>query len=197
MNRNVTATIAIVLAVAIYYTFTRGVINEVKAVQEVNKQYTSAIANADTLLSVREEVVKAYNSISEDDRLKLEKMVPDNIDNIRLVIDLKGIGAKHGFLIKNIKATVAPSVAKPVQVATQPSSPDRSIVPTDAAMATPTLDTVNVTFDVTAPYLEFISFLQDIEANLRIMDISKLSVSVDDTNQYHFTVDLKTYWLKK
>jgi hypothetical protein len=199
MNRNATATIAIVLAAGIYFTFTSKLINEVKAVREVNSQYISAIANAEQLLSVRESTLKAYNSISEDDRLKLEKMVPDNVDNIRLVIDLKAVGARHGFNIQGIKAAVVGSVSKQPAAAVLPSTADNQNPRAGITSFTPvtTPETINVSFELDAPYLEFISFLQDIEANLRIMDITHLSVTVNDTGQYHFIVELKTYWLKK
>lgn len=192
MNRNATATILIVLAIGIYFTVTKTFIADAKAVKEVNDQYTSAIENAEKLIKVREEVLDAYNKLSAEDREKLTKMVPSTVDNIRLVIDLNSIGIKHGLALKNVQANVEESKSE-----NTPNSGPRVARSQDGLIATPTLDVVNVSFSVTAPYLEFISLLQDLEANLRIMDISKLSVVVTDTGLYDFTVELKTYWLKQ
>ena len=57
MNRNVTATILIVLAAGIYVTFTRAKLAEVKAVRQVNDQYLAAIDNADKLVEVRKKIL--------------------------------------------------------------------------------------------------------------------------------------------
>jgi Tfp pilus assembly protein PilO len=187
MNRNTTAVILIILAIGIYFTVTKSIIVQAKAVKKVNDQYTSAIKNAEQLIKVREQVLKSYNSITAEDRERLEKMLPGTVDNIRLVIDLTNIGTKHGMNLKNVQATPA----------TQVTNVPRAARPPEGTIPTPTLDSVTVSFSVTAPYLEFISFLQDIESNLRIMDISKLSVTATETGQYDFQVELKTYWLRQ
>ncbi|MES2216734.1 MAG: hypothetical protein V4481_05590 [Patescibacteria group bacterium] len=197
MNRNATATILIVLAIGIYFTFTKGMIAQAKAVQAVNSKYTSAISNADQLIRVRDQVIEDEGKISEGDRARLEKMIPNTVDNIRLIIDLKGVGVRHGMTLNNIKAVAASaSAAKPSAVIPQ-SARAGTMMTSASSIATPTLDNVTVSFEVTAPYLEFISFLQDLEANLRIMDVSRLTMTTDDTGQYHFGVELKTYWLRQ
>jgi Tfp pilus assembly protein PilO len=196
MNRNTTAVILIILAIGIYFTVTKSIIVQAKAVKKVNDQYTSAIKNAEQLIKVREQVLKSYNSITAEDRERLEKMLPGTVDNIRLVIDLTNIGTKHGMNLKNVQATAAKSSA-PTTPATQVTNVPRAARPPEGTIPTPTLDSVTVSFSVTAPYLEFISFLQDIESNLRIMDISKLSVTATETGQYDFQVELKTYWLRQ
>jgi hypothetical protein len=199
MNRNATATILIVLAIGIYFTFTRGLWNEVKAVQQVNNQYTTALTNAEQLIKVREQVLKSYNNLSQDNRVRLDKMIPNTVDNIRLIIDLNSVAVRHGFALSNIKAVTAASTERSAAgTGSAVSARSRTVQSTQVAgIANPTLDTVSVTFGVTAPYLEFISFLQDLEANLRIMDISRLTVSADDTGLYNFQIELKTYWLRQ
>jgi hypothetical protein len=54
-----------------------------------------------------------------------------------------------------------------------------------------------VSFNVTAPYQQFISFMQDLEASLRVMDLTHLTVSANDTGTYDFGVQLTTYWLRQ
>jgi Tfp pilus assembly protein PilO len=203
MNRNITATILIVLAVGIYATYTRGVWADASSVKSVNDSYASAIDNAQKLISVRDQVLKSYNDISADDRDRIDKMVPDTVDNIRLIIDLNSVALQHGFSLKNITAAAksdssdaspsvqgAPALA-PSSVGLSPS------VAGSLSIATPTLDTVTVSFSVTAPYQQFISFMQDLEASLRVMDLTHLTVSANDTGTYDFGVQLTTYWLRQ
>ncbi len=191
MNRNTTALILIILAIGIYFTFTSGQLVQAKAIKVVNDEYASALKGAVELIRIRDEVLAQYKALSEEDQIRLDKMIPSTVDNIRLIIDLNEVAFKHGFSLKNIKAN-APS-SKNTQVAnTRGATTNRP-----GGISIPTLDTVTVSFSVTAPYLEFISFLQDIEANLRIMDPTKISVSAKDVGDYEFNVELKTYWLRQ
>lgn len=197
MNRNISAIILIVLAIGTYMTFTRAKLVEVNEVRAVNSQYISAIANADQLVKVRDSVLKDYNALSDEDRTRLDKMLPNTVDNIRLIIDLNSIALKHGFSLKNIKAA-APNVNKAAPSTPQPQDTGRGTGGGATSIPTPTLDTVMVSFSVTAPYQQFIDLLRDLEANLRIMDVTHLSVSVGTApGTYDFGVELKTYWLRQ
>lgn len=199
MNRNVTATILIVLAIGIYVTFTRAKLAEVKAVRQVNDQYLAAIDNADKLVDVRKKVLEDYNAISEIDHERLDKMIPNTVDNIRLIIDLNGIASDHGLDLRNVKAVAAAATksASAGQVSQQPSAGGGAAAPRTITIPTPTLDTVTVSFSVTAPYQQFINLLRDLESNLRIMDVSKLTVTAGKNGLYDFGVELKTYWLRQ
>jgi hypothetical protein len=201
MNRNITATILIVLAIGIYATFTRGIWADAGAVKAVNDQYSSAINSAEKLIAVRDQVLKSYNNISADDRGRIDNMIPNTVDNIRLIINLNSVALQHGFSLKGVTATNNTSPASAGSAAGSNPSSVSSISGAAAnsplSISTPSLDTVTVSFTVTAPYQQFISFMQDLEANLRIMDMTHLSVSANDTGTYDFGVQLTTYWLRQ
>lgn len=187
MNKNVTATILIVLAVGVYLTFTSSRWQEVKAIRAVNAEYIQAISNADELIKVRDQVLANYNAFSAEDRDRLNKIVPDTVDNIRLIIDLNNVASRRGVTLQNVKAgTEGESPTTVVRV-----SDDASYIPT------PILDTVDVSFNVSAPYTQFIAFMRDLESNLRIMDLKSLTISADDSGTYDFGVELTTYWLRQ
>lgn len=182
MNKNATAIILIVLALGIYFTYTRGKLDEIRAVREVNNQYQEAIDNSAKLVKVRDNVLQAYNSISETDRDRLNKLVPDNVDNVRLIIDVKDdIAARHGLALKSIKT----------------DSPETQTGGQQSAGGNDKYGVVKLSFSVTTTYDNFVNFLKDIESSLRIMDVSHLSVSAGDQGTYDFSVELKTYWLKQ
>ncbi len=189
MNKNATAVILIILSIGIYFTFTRAKIKEIRDVQRVNSEYQKAIENSTTLVKVRDKVLDEYNSISEDDKQRLNKLVPDNVDNVRLIIDVKDdIAARRGLLLKNIK-TESPTAQKTdsrpvVEGAEPPPAPEKYGV-------------VTLSFSVSGGYESFVSFLQDLEASLRIIDVARLSIAANDTGTYDFNVDVKTYWLKQ
>lgn len=195
MNRNITALILIVLAAGIYFTITEGMISEVRTVQAENDQYLAAIDKAKELIGKREKVYDAWNSIPQLDRERLVKMVPNSVDNIRLIIDLTDVARQHGFALQNIKAAASTPTPTPGAAAAPAAVPQAAENPNTIAVPTP--DSVTVSFSVTAPYLQFISFMKDLEANLRLMDVTHLSMTATDTGIYTFNVQLKTYWLRE
>lgn len=185
MNRNVTPVLLLIIAIGIYFTFTKSKFDEVKAVKAVNADYEQALENAEKLIKVRDQVLKTYNTIDQKDKDRLEKLIPDNIDNVRLIIDIKGIGQQHGLVLRNLK-----------------TSASNSVTPGKAGVAVPTSDsniynTMTISFDVTTTYQGFIDLLKSLESSLRILDISRISVTSNDTGLYEYKVELKTYWLKQ
>ena len=198
MNRNITATILIVLGIGIYLTYTQGVVSDISSVKSVNNQYYSAINSAEKLIAVRDQVLKSYNNISANDRDRIDKMIPNTVDNIRLIINLNSIALQHGFSLKGITAVNNnTSAGSPSNSQFGAASPLGAAAGSPLSINAPTLDTVAVSFTITAPYQQFISFMQDLEASLRIMDMTHLTVSANDTGTYDFGVQLTTYWLRQ
>lgn len=198
MSKNITATVLIILAIGIYLTVAKGMFTQVTQVKAINDQYRSAIDSAKQLIQVRDNVQKDYNNLSADDRERLEKMIPNTVDNIRLVIDLNAVALRHGFSLRNIKAAVSGTGNAGGASGSQKArvSPIGASSNSQASIAIPVLDTVDISFSVTAPYQQFRDFMQDLEANLRIMDIKHLSITGSDNGIYSFGVELQTYWLR-
>jgi len=185
MNRNTTAIILIVLAIGIYFTFTQGIIDQAKTELTTNDQYTTAIANAKTLISLRDKVNNQYINIAPSDLDRLNKMLPDSTNNIHLIVDLNNLAQQFNFSLSNLKADAG-----------SPINPDGSSSASPAQSSGPSLSVVRVTFTANASYNDFLNFLSALESNLRVMDISKLTVKANDTNIFEFQVELRTYWLK-
>lgn len=188
MNRNVTALILLVLAVGVYMTVTKGLWGHIQAIQTVNNTYTEAIDNANKLISIRDQVLADYNALSAEDQDRLNKMLPTAVDNIRLIIDLNSIAVKRGLTLRGIDANTDNQFGDENN-SSQPSAVIRR--------ASPGLSTVTVSFTTSASYQQFIQFMRDLEANLRLMDISHLSIKANNSNIYDYSVELKTYWFSQ
>lgn len=186
MNRSITATILIIVAIGLYFTITKGVLAEANVIRDSNKEYITAIQNAKDLITLRDKVLADYNKLTQQDRDNLDKIVPQNVDNIRLVIDLNSIALRHGFALKGIQAAASSNSSAQTSQTTMGQSEIQS----------PKLDTVTVSFTISAPYQQFITFLQDLESSLRILDVSGLSVTSNDNGVYDWRIELKTYWLR-
>jgi len=184
MNKNATPLILIILSIGIYFTFTRVKIDEVKVIQAVNNEYKTALKNSEALIKKRDEVLATYNKIDPEDQDRLEKMIPDNVDNVRLIIDLNGVAARNNISIKNVKTSTVNKEASKGEA-------DTSYVSNGE------YNTVTMSFDLTTDYQTFQNFLRDLEASLRIMEISRISLKATDTGNFDYGVELKTFWLKQ
>lgn len=196
MNKNVTALILVILAAGIYMTVTQDVFGQAKTIKEVNGQYVSAITNAEALIKIRDSIRKSFNNISQSDRERLDKMIPSTVDNIRLIIDLNNIALRHGMVFKGIRASLGTEAkaAKPVKSGQLFGGAAANNAANN--IAAPVLDTVTVGFGVTASYEQFKRLLQDLEADLRIMDVTRLSMTASETGTYDWQLEFKTYWFR-
>ncbi len=165
-------------------TFTNTRYKAVNDVLAENQKFIDANAKFDELIDARDEVLGKLNEIPKVDiEDRLDKMVPDNIDNVRLIIDVTGIVAKYGVSVKNIRTSTAE---------TKDNSKDKNA----GSDAKPT--PVALTFSMTTSYDNMIDILRDIEKSLRILEVSRISFNSTDTgSQYDFNIELKTYWLKR
>lgn len=191
MNKNITPLILIVLSVGIYFTFTRAKIDELLAIRQVNAQYEQALNNSEKLVKVRDTVRDNYNKISQDDQERLEKILPDNVDNVRLIIDVSGVAARHGIVMKNVKTTTPKDASEPVV----DSGMGQGMGGQTTSQSS--YSTVTLSFDVSSNYQNFLNFLKDIEASLRIIEISKITIKSSDTGVYDYNIEIKTFWLKQ
>lgn len=142
-------------------------------------QYQEALNNTITIRDKRTKLQDKINSLNPDSLAKLEKLLPDNIDNIKLVIDMNNVAKIRGLSLKNIKLDTALK-----------AEPDRLGADNNKYA------TVGLSFSVNASYDNFQNFLHDLEQSLRLVDISDLSVTANNSGLYEFSVSLKTYWLK-
>lgn len=154
----------------------------IKPLQMQIDQYNSVLASSKVLLAKRDSLNAKYTAIDPNDIAKLEKMLPDTIDNIRLVIDLNSIAQRYGMSISNLNLTGADSSS--VQQGSTISSGGNKY------------GSVTIGFTVTTTYDTFLSFLKDLEQSLRILDVTGISFSSTPTGLYSFSLTIKTYWLK-
>lgn len=145
-------------------------------------QLNQAIATAKELSKRVNELNGQYNSFSSADLERLDLLLPDNIDNIQLVIDVNGIAKQNGMTIKNIKISTD---------ADKTDGSRRTLSSSDQR-----LGTMLLSFNVVGTYDAYRKFLADLASSLRIIDISSTSFNTEDKGVYNYAVELRTYWLK-
>jgi len=154
------------------------------------KTLNEALQNAEKLKGKIASLEQAQKSISAEDLSKLDKFIPDRIDNINLILDINNIAAKQGMTIKNVKVRSG--------LEEQPAGDqtgDNSMGNVAGASQDKIAETF-LSFSVSGDYESLLSFLDNLANSLRVADVTSLAFAVDDkgVNQYNF--ELKTYWVK-
>jgi Tfp pilus assembly protein PilO len=198
MNKFILPGFLIVLALGIFFTYTNKQYAKVKDLRTVNAAYEKAIADSVELIKKRDQVVNAYNSISEEDRLRLERILPDHVDSIRLINDVKSLLARRGVTLKDVKTGSAKAiVGKETTAKTNPSAEIVSDQPAEEVEGD-TVKSETLTFKFTTTYDNFSEILRDLQSSLRIIEVShiKFTSKDKDNGQYDFEVEVRTFWLK-
>jgi len=174
----------VILSIGLFFAFTDGTYKQAKELEKEQARFDEALERSKELQAVRDALLSRYNTFSTNDLERVEKLLPDGIDVVRLILELDSIAARHGMRIDNI------SVQENLAESTAPTG---SIGVPDQLP----YETISVGFGVSAQYDDFLSFVEDLESSLRIVDLQALSFSAtDDGEPYGYTISLRTYWLK-
>ena len=141
-------------------------------------QFDEALNRSKELIGIRDKLLSKYNTFDTDDLERLHKLLPDTVDNVRLILDIDGIAGKYGMTIRNVTVKEA-------------ALPADTIGP-----STESFGSIGLEFSTAASYENFVRFLTDLEESLRIVDVTDISFSADESDFYQYTVALKTYWLR-
>lgn len=174
--------------------FTNPTYNEYVDIKSQMASYDEALSNSKMLENERDKLTKIYNSIDTVNLEKLQKLLPDSVDNIRLILEIEKLALPYGMILKDVKyATVdAAKIKDTAQGGLQAKKTDKNYGAWD------------LEFSTEGTYLNFVSFLKDLENNLRIVDVVSVDFSSDtgsginlnSQEAYKYNLKIKTYWLK-
>lgn len=170
-------TIFIVISGVVFFGFIDTKYNEISDLRNEAKLFEDALDNSKELQNVRDDLLAQYNALPTEDLERLEKILPNNVDNVRLVRDIDGIATNYGMSLRNVN----------VDVRDRTGGIDSGIS---------MIGSVDLSFSVTGSYAEFTSFLRDLERSLRVVDVINLSFAASEKNLYEYKLTIRTYWLK-
>ena len=178
MIRYLLPLLLVVIALGLFFGFTRDRIDAIYLQQDKLAEQNQALANDKDLQKIRKEKLDLYNSFSYSDLERINKLLPDGIDNVRLIIDLDNIASRYNMAVKNAKIK-ADSAAD-------------GVVGRDNKR----YGAITLSFSVTGSYNDLRLFLRDLETSLRLVDVTGLSFTASDKDNNDYSVEVRTYWLK-
>lgn len=183
--------ILILLAIGIFFTVIDPQWAQVQDLLDEKEANNRLLDLASDLQRKRDELGNSFNNISTDEKEQLTKLLPDTVDNVRLVLNINDVAENYGVIIRNIG----------IETEEQQEAVDSQIITNEL---NDDIGTITLSFSITSTYDVFIQFMKDLEEALRIVDIRELDVqkvtkeSVVGTNTefLNFNVVLDTYWLR-
>jgi hypothetical protein len=170
-------------AIGLFVLYTNPAYQATKALQAQVASYDEALDKSQELRAVRDALLAKRNTFPNDAVEKLGRMLPDNVDNIRLIIDINNIAARHDLALGNVALGTVGDSARERSASSLGASGDR-------------IGSVTVGFAVAATYEDFLAFLADIEHSLRIVDVEALSFGTGGEGLPSYSFTIRTYWLK-
>lgn len=191
--RSIFLIIIIIASIGTFVAYVKPQYEMARAMKKEINLSVSSLETAEKLKTSREELIEKYNAIPKTDLDNLKTLLPDSVDNIRLIIQIDSLASRNGLsTVRNVEYQTL-SKTGALDASTQNQSPESLRKPYGEFV---------ISFQTTGQYKNFLSFLSDLEANLRIVDVTSivfqpLSGVQSLAGNMSYQVTLKTYWLKQ
>jgi len=134
-----------------------------------------------------------FNQLSRNDLDKIDKLIPDTVDNVQLLIEVNAIAERYGMVIRNITIEDETVGVREVGEVTDETRSARNALSGAGSME---VGSLLVGFSVDGSYRALQLFLGDLARNLRLVDIESLDFISGDEDLFQYDIVLRTYWLK-
>jgi Tfp pilus assembly protein PilO len=182
------------ISVGAFVLYVNPAYQELNALKVQKAEYDEALNNSKILQTIRGTLSDKYKSFNPNDLARLEKLLPDNVDNIKLILEIQRIASTYGMTLQNVKFDTD-------TVANQTANQAGFVTSGAALAAAPKKDygTFDLEFSTSGSYGNFVNFLADLERSLRIVDVKSVTFTStvaagSDTYKYDFKIT--TYWFK-
>lgn len=179
--KNIISIIIIIISIATFVLVVQPQYTEIQEMRKTETELERVLDNARRLQSLRDDLIEKRQSIANTDIRRLEKLIPESAENVKLILEFEQISNRNSLAIQAASA-----------VRDQEDDSQQSF-----DVETNDYGVITLDFSLQGTYNNFISFLEDIEKNLRITDIRSLNISPsDESSNYGFDISIDTYWLK-
>lgn len=193
MVRFIISILGFVIASSVFFLYTKPTYDQINVLNADITKYDEALDRANELQALKLGLLSRYNAFNPDDIERLHKLLPDHVDNVRLILDFDNLASKHGLAIQNV--TIGRSGG--TQSGTG-RAPEPEVIGGDNKR----YDALTLKFSTQGTYDGFVTFMEDVQASLRVVDLVALTLSPASATPgaepiYEFDVTIRTYWLKK
>lgn len=153
--------------------FAQKSVTELRADEAV---YADAFNKMREIELARSGLAAKYNAIKEEDRTRLLKLLPAHADSVRIVLDLENVARTHGMKLRSVNMSApAPTTVGGARAASEP------------------YEVLAAALVAVGPYEKFVPFLADLEASIRLADVTGVEFESKEKNEYAYGITVRTY----
>ncbi len=183
--RPILSVLVIIVSIGVYFFYIEPLTLEVRVQLAKKNEIERVLNRVREIKEKRDAVLSDYNSISEEDIKKLEKILPENINSVVILNDLNSVASQFGLVIKEYKADEVINNNNSVS---------------DGGPGDPYKKT-KIIINVEGSYGQFLNFLTALESSLSIMDVVFLNIKGSEGNvsiasPLQYTLEANVYSLK-
>lgn len=195
MTKILISIFTLVLAGAVFFMYTQPAYSSIQTLRGRITEYDAALNKSRELQELKRSLLARYNTFSTEQLDRLTRLLPDHVDNVRLVLDIDSLAVRYGMGLQNVTIT-RPEIVERATTVIGSIAIDRK-----------KYDSLLIEFSMRGTYPNFVKFIEDLEAGLRIVELESLALDPEAVKTgdeqglaedfiYRYTISLRTYWLK-
>lgn len=174
-------------------------------IQSETEEYQRAIDNAAAANQEAINKINQIDSVTTEERYRLELALSDEIDPVRYAYELESLILSQGLFLSSIsigekkplKTNVQGNLSQAsAQSSTDESGLETSFSETDSESGFSQIVTQTFDFTVSGTYEQLQDLIQAIEQNARLTDFMEVEFSATDEGAMELTATVRTYGLK-
>lgn len=194
--------ILIASGVAGFLLITQPVYEESLVLKQEADKYNEALANSKILQQERDLLTKKFNSFNQEDIDRLQKIVPDSVDNIKLILEIQEVAQERGILVSNVE--FEPEQFIDEESKTEQEKAKQANLRRPGASDNLSYDVFDLEFSISGKYDAFVEFMKLLEKSLRVVDVKSIAFTPGTSenkdkvysDDYKYTFRINTYRLK-
>jgi Tfp pilus assembly protein PilO len=189
MSSRLLPAIALVISVAIFFAYIKPVwTGPIAKTKEEIINNDEALAAANEYKEREDQLTNERNAISQENRDRLGKFLPDSVDNVGLILNINALAARSGILLSNVDVvTNTPTSAG--------STEQAGSLPTARTKTSPT-GSVDLSLSAAGSYAALQAFLEGVEKSARLLDARDIAITSSETGVYTYKMTIRLYWLR-
>jgi Tfp pilus assembly protein PilO len=156
------------------------------------KKYDAALKASTRYEQKQAQLAAEQQALPDDGVARLEQFLPDNVDNVQLILDLDALASRSGITITNFNTTESVAGLTGDSAETADGSAGSKLVSFDPSKPYESLD---LTITASGSYAQMRSFLDGVESSLRPLDLILFQLSDSPTGVYKYQMTFRLYWL--
>ena len=184
MNSRILPSIAIMVAVGIFFAYVNPIWNgSIASTKESIAFDDEALAAAKQYSAQQNQLAAARDAIDPANLSAVSTLLPDSVDNVGLILDLNALAARSGLSVADIDVVMGDSAIKSQRSGALPATSDL-------------VGSVDLSVSAVGTFTALQTFLRGVERSARLLDVRDLVVRGSNTGVYDYQMTLRLYWLR-